>query len=345
MSRLSLRRSGRAVAWGALQVAQDRLSPPPRPEPTPVYGDAAPLPADRPLTIASWNLQFCAGRSAPFFYEGGPRVHVEPHHQDEATQGIIDVLRAIDADVVLLQEVDVAADRTQRRDQRRALGDALGYPVWTSAPYHQVPFVPVPWGRPMGRVDMHLVIFSRFRVSWAVRHPLALMREGPMRRAFNLRRQILEARLPVASGGEWAVVNTHFSAFSEADGTLDAQAQALEALLGARDRERVPWIAAGDLNALPPWDRPSRLPSPARDEYLDSPPPLARLYGRWPGIFRPPDLPPGTYVPYGSDTPDRAIDHLLHSPQFAVSEGRVVAEGAQWSDHLPVVARVGRIDR
>ncbi|HMV67773.1 MAG TPA: endonuclease/exonuclease/phosphatase family protein [Myxococcota bacterium] len=298
--------------------------------------DAPAIPRGAPLRIVSWNLQFCGSRRHRFFYDGGDAVFVPADDQQRTLDDVERVLRELDADVVLLQEVDRGSDRTDRVDQHAALVDRLGVRCHASTPYHRVPWVPVPVRRPLGRVDMHLSVLSRYRLSRATRTQLALLREPWWRRLFNLRRALLDVRLPIEGGGELAALDAHLSAFSRGDGTLERQ---IATLVGrAADTPR--WVLAGDLNCLPPGDDPSRLGADAA-QYAEAESPVTPLVRRFYvfGAASPPDPAWRTYLPPGGAAPDRQIDYVACGHDLVPGPARVVQELGV-SDHLPVLVTV-----
>lgn len=330
-----------ALAWGAQRAIRDAIARPRRGYPA-VHGDARPFPGGHELKLVCWNLQFCAGRSGLFFYEGGERVIATEREVTNTLADVIAALREIDADVVLLQEVDVDSDRTGRIDQLAAIVAALAMPTWTSTPYHRVPYVPIPIRRPMGRVNTHLAILSKWRIASAMRHPLSFMREGAMRRAFNLRRAVLEARI-AGESGSIAVLNTHLSAFSGGDGTVARQVAEVRAIGRSIAGERVPMVLAGDFNALPPGDDYRRLGRYAW-EYADPSPPLVDLYADWrPGVAAEVAIADveryGTFVPIENDVPDRTIDHVFANDRVQMRGFEVIPGLGKVSDHLPLVFR------
>ena len=210
-----------------------------------------------------------------------------------------------------------------------------------STPIHRSAYVPYPPHEPLGRVEMHLSILSRYGLASAWRHPLPLLREPWIRRQFNLRRAALEARLPLQGGGELAVLNTHLSAFGYGDGTVERQVAVLTARLGQLDDEATPWVLAGDLNALPPGDEANRLGSEA-DQYPEPVTPVAPLFARWTSAVPEAALARGegrTYVPWGSSRADRTLDYAFLN-RVRCRRWEVVADGAQWSDHLPLVVEL-----
>lgn len=237
----------------------------------------------------------------------------------------VPIVRA--ADVALLQEVDRGARRTGYVDELPSLAE--GFAQWASAPYHRVAWLPYPARRPLGRVDFHLAVLSRYRMRDARRLQLPRMNEPRWRQALNLKRCVLDAQLPLEGGGALAVGVTHLSAFTKGDDTLARQVAALAEWMAARPK---PWVLAGDLNLLPPGDDPGRL----RDaiQYSHARNPIEALIPRFRSI-----LPPGihTYQPYGS-APDRTLDYVFASEDVEVLEAGVVP--CDLSDHLPVRVRL-----
>lgn len=306
-----------------------------------VGGAAAPLvPVDRPISLLCWNVQFAAGRDRVFFYDGGRAVRVPQDTVRTCLDRLADVIRSADVDLVLLQEVDRGSDRTGRVDQHAELLARVPYPCHASTWYYRNPYVPYPSWEHLGRTEVHLSVFSRFRIAGARRWRLPEMRESWVSRQFNLRRALLELELPLPTGRVARVIDTHLSAFSKGDGTLPAQIEVLERRLAAADAAGIPWAAAGDFNALPPGDDPRRL-GPDAELYSDEGRPLLPLFDRWqsavsleahedePERFR-------TWLPPGSVVADRAIDHLFASHDVEIYDATVLRGVVDASDHLPL---------
>lgn len=345
MSTFGIRRSLSTAAKTARALAWSVTHAPAPVSFEAVAGGGPPVP-DRPLRVMTWNVQFGAGRSQRFFYDGGRDVHVEPAAIRPTLERIAEVIRAADVDVVLLQEVDRGSDRTGRMDQHQALLDRLDYPCHTSAWYYRNPYVPHPSWQHLGKMEVHLSVFSRFGIAAARRWRLAELREPWLHRQFNLRRCVLELDLPRARGGLLRVMNLHLSAFSKGDGTLPLQIGAVEERLRAAQRQGIPFVAAGDFNALPPGDVPARLGADAA-LYSDEGCPLSPLFDRWRSAVpaeRHQDEPDAwrTWLPPGVDEADRAIDHLFVSPDLEVLDAAVLRAETTASDHLPLVAEIGQ---
>lgn len=338
---LGLAATGAAAVGGAAWVRSLIWNPPDRLDADiTCAADAPELPRGRPLTALVWNVQYAGSRKHHFFYDGGDAVHVPREDVDAMLDAIAAVLAEHDPDLVLLQEVDRGSDRTHRVDQHAALLERVPYPCHTATPYHRAGYVPHPSQQHLGRVDMNLSVFSRFRIARAVRHQLALLDEPWWRQAFNLKRALFEVELPIAGGGTFTAFDTHLSAFSKGDGTLGRQMDQLDAAMTRVEGEKRPWLLGGDLNALPPGDDPTRLGADAV-YYAESTTPVARLFARHASVISAPQYqrdpaPWRTYVPFGADTPDRTLDYVFHGRTVDIHSVRVLPI-LDISDHLPIL--------
>ncbi len=136
------------------------------------------------------------------------------------------VLRALDADIVALQEVDDGVARSGSVDEAATLGAALGMQHAFGA------FMDYQGGR------YGLAILSRHPI---VSHEAVRLPDG------NEPRVALFARVRLPDARETMVVNIHLD-WVDDDGFRFAQAQALRAHL---DTLSVPFILLGDFNDLP----------------------------------------------------------------------------------------------
>jgi len=301
--------------------------------------DAPAAPVDRPLSILVWNTQYGASRNYAFFYDGGDAVRVEKADVMATLQGIRDVIIDLDPDIILWQEIDRNSARTHHVDQLEWLQGALRYPCEASTPYHKVAYLPYPAHEFSGRVQMDLAVFSKFKMNEATRHQLAMLDEPSWRRAMNLKRAILEVAVALEDGRELHLLNTHLSAFSKNDGTLEKQMEQLQHRASALDAKRIPWVLAGDFNALYPGDSLERIPD-GDIYYTVSPTPVERLYNYLEPVLPLAQLkadPPRwyTYIPYGARQPDRVLDYAFRG-RATQSSNYQVQQVLDLSDHLPL---------
>ena len=186
-------------------------------------------PRTGPLKILVWNIQFAASTSCHFFYEGGPLTSV-PHRSTvgETLDEIAALIARHDPDVVLLQEVDRCSRRSWYIDEHTELLRRLPCYVYEASTwYWQMPWIPAPLGlgkEMLGRVDLHLSVLSKYALRDVRRVPLpAIKSDGCIARLFNLRRCVQLVTLPTADGLDVNILHTHLSAFTNGDGTAEAQ--------------------------------------------------------------------------------------------------------------------------
>lgn len=302
------------------------------------------------LAVMSWNVQYLAGKDYVFWYdlldESGPDERPAP---EAITATLAEVARVIDEeqpDVILLQEVDDGAARTDGEDQLARLLTQMDdvYACHASAFYWKAVFVPHP--RIMGSVGMKLSTISRFRIDDATRYQLAQMPSDLLTRQFDIRRAILETRLPVAGAADLVVLNTHLDAFAQGTDTMQQQVAQTKGLLDDLTAAREPWVIGGDFNLLPPGSQYEGLP-PAQQAYYEPDSELSVLTDTYESVpsLEEADGPDAerwfTHVPNDPavDGPDRTIDFLFHAPNLALGDHAVRgADTLEISDHLPVVA-------
>ncbi|MGC6493381.1 MAG: endonuclease/exonuclease/phosphatase family protein [Myxococcota bacterium] len=305
--------------------------------------DTPPVPTDSELSVLVWNVQFAASRKHHFFYDGGQAVHVPAADVTATLDEMARVVRELDPDVILWQEFDRDSDRTDNVDQLQEMLQRTPYPCYASTPYHKVGYVPTPGHEHMGKVDFHLAVFSKYRLTSATRHQLALMDEPAWRQWFNLRRALFDVRALMDNGKELALLDTHLSAFSNNDGTLFEQVGQIDRHLTALEKSGVAWVLGGDFNALPPGDDPNRLGADVAASYGPETP-MAKMYDRYTPIWAErtlrdaPDV-VQTYLPYGAIEPDRTIDYGFVGREVTLRGAEVLQE-RDISDHLPFVIRM-----
>ena len=294
--------------------------------------DSKPLQKGTPFTLFNWNIQYAGSRKHNFFYDGGKVVRVPEVDVRETLISIKKEIFKIDPDIVLLQEVDRDSHRTHRIDQLREIISDVSGLSWTSTPYHQASFIPAPFGDPLGRVDLHQAVLTKFEIATSKRIQLSLLDEPRWRQMFNLKRAILATSIPIQHQNKHLhVATTHLSAFSFGDGTLDKQVDELLNWIQALPPNE-PWILAGDFNLLPIGDDPKRLED-GEKYYQSTSNPLQKLSQKYKNAITPENY---TYQPFGQK-PDRKIDYIFYGGPISVVESAVLSSDT--SDHLPIFAK------
>jgi endonuclease/exonuclease/phosphatase family metal-dependent hydrolase len=323
-------------------------------ETIPVYsrGPAPELQPGQSIKIMTWNIQYLAGKNYVFFYDllDGSGPDERPSAKDIALtlNEVVRVIRDEGPDILLLQEVDCGAKRTDYRDQ---LSDILNklpheYCCYTSAYYWKAAFVPHP--RIMGAVGMKLAVISKYRISRAIRHQLPVMPDDIFTRQFNFKRAVLEARLPVSGEGEFAVMSTHLDAFAQGNNTMERQVVMVRSLLDSLENKDVPWAIGGDWNLLPPGQAYERL-DPGQRAYYKPKTELAPFFERYlavPSVGEADgDSASMWYTYFTNDpavtAPDRTLDFLFFSRRLLLGRHYVRQfDTRKISDHFPVAAEV-----
>ena len=327
----------------AFAMAQHWQPPARQDEPVHNPPDVAALAIGQPFTVVSWNLQFGTGRSWHFFYDGGDDVLSTDPVTEETVAAITSALSRLAPDIALLQEVDRDSRRSGNKDQLPRYAEAMPGSAVTTATYYKSAFVPTPGPTFMGKVLMDLVVFSRFKIDKAERVQLAMLDEPALRQAFNLKRALQIVAIPVDGWPEpLMVAQTHLSAFSKGDGTLQKQVAVLEEWMASRPPNQ-PWIMAGDFNLLPMGDDPARL-AVQDDSYDQENNAIGSVWPRFQEVSGDQVLDPAqrTYIPFGASEPDRKIDWAFYGGPLQLLESQVHSEHLL-SDHLPMrmVFRVG----
>ncbi len=206
--------------------------------------------AGEPIRLVSWNIGYGAlGDNADFFMDGGESVMTaDKERVKENMDGIIANLQETDADIMLLQEVDIDSKRSRHVDETQLMRDA--FPDYNNAfAYnYKVSYVPYPLP-PIGKVESGLLFMTHYQLTESTRVSLPCPFNWPVRVA-NLKRCLLVNRIPVeGSDKQLVVIDLHLEAYDSGEGKI-AQTKAL---LGVLEEERSKGnyvIAGGDFNQL-----------------------------------------------------------------------------------------------
>lgn len=314
--------------------------------------DAPLIKPGQKLKILTWNVQYMAGKNYVFWYDlfDGSGPDERPSSSDIAStlRAVARVIKEEDPDIILLQEVDDGARRTDYDDQLEKLLALLpkSYGCHTSAFYWKASFVPHP--KIMGSVGMKLSTISKYKINEAKRHQLALIPKGPITRQFNLKRAILEARFPQTDGKTLAALNVHLDAFAQGTRTMEQQVEQTVALLNKLSSEGLNWVIGGDFNLLPPGGAYDRLVESEKRYYNPNTEieVIFRLFKGIPGLdeARGPEYKKWfTHFPNKESIicPDRTIDYIFISNGIHLGDHYVRQNDTlEIADHFPVVAEL-----
>lgn len=293
------------------------------------------------LDILTFNTGYGSlGRNQDFFMDGGTMVRPDSAEDVKSNvSGILSALAAQNADIYLLQEVDLDSYRSYFINEAESYRHGLSMNM-AFAPNYKCEFVPFPWP-PIGKVESGLVTFTNLNATEATRESLPVPFSWPVRMA-NLKRCLLIERVPVEdTDKELVIINLHLEAYDDGEGKL-AQTKQLMNIIAAEYRNGNYVIAGGDFNQV--------------FEGAEVYPLLDESYWR-PGKLYNSDLPEGfTYV-FDASSPtcrllNRPYDGDRENAQMYVIDGYIVSDNLKInlvktvdlnflnSDHNPVLLQV-----
>ena len=234
------------VALGVLTAAEYR---PAERENLIAYHEADPVfQTGDTVTLVSWNCGYGAlGDNADFFMDGGSSVYTADRDRVARNlEGIRDTLSGMEADLIILQEVDVHSDRSYGTDERTRLREVIPDGADVFAYNFKSLYVPYPIP-PIGHVESGLYTLSRADIREADRISLPCPFSWPIR-IVNLKRCLLVSRIPVAgTDRELVLINLHLEAYDNGEGK-EAQTRQLQALMQQEYEAGNYVIAGGDFN-------------------------------------------------------------------------------------------------
>lgn len=132
------------------------------------------LKANENISISTFNIGYgTMDNTVDFFMDGGKMSRgVSKERTLENMNGIIDILKNLNSDILFLQEVDVKATRSYKVNELQLLKDTFSDYGNTFAINYKVPWVPIPIYKPHGQVLAGLTTFSRYNIESAVRYDL-----------------------------------------------------------------------------------------------------------------------------------------------------------------------------
>jgi len=205
---------------------------------------------DTNIKILTFNTGYASlSETEDFVMDGGTKGRMDSHEEVQANMtGIGSILEREDADIYLLQEVDIDSSRSYETNQYLYYQDLLGTSSVLAYNYRCI-FVPFPLqlSQMMGKVNSGIATYTDFRTSDATRVQLPGSFSWPLRLA-NLKRALLVTRYDIdGSDSELVVINVHLSAYD--DGSMRAEeTAALQAIMQEEYDAGNYVVVGGDFN-------------------------------------------------------------------------------------------------
>lgn len=296
--------SGAWWGWGRLSAPARRLAVERAEAP------AAPVRLDGKVRILAWNIAHGRGDTEQGVlrnWMGGSRAERRDRLEEMA-----EVLRRVDADVVVLNEVDFDAGWSGGIDQAAFLARTARYPnrVEQRNFDFRVPFESWAFGNAL------LTRFPIIDVRW-----IDLPEHSRLEDAVLGSKEAALVRLRIGDDS-LSIVPVHLE-FRAGDTRL----RAVPVLERVREDEPAPLVLAGDFNTAPPgW--PEAIPTTALGRLLDLGWRSTRAEG----------APGAEQLTFPTYDPLESRDWILVEPELEVVETRVVRGAERLSDHAPVLA-------
>ena len=237
---------------GFLAIATIGEYRPPETETLAVDGVAQEFPAEKKeLTVMSWNIGFASlGDDADYFLDGGRASRAESAERvEENLSAIVEEIRAEDADIVFLQEVDRDSSRSHRIKEVERLQSEFADHNLAFASDHKFFWVPYPLPSMLGKVDAGIATLSRYNINNAERVSLANPNNWPGR-TINMKRCLLVSRVSLPdSDKELVMINLDLLTYDNGSGK-DAQVEQLFKLMEEERGKGNFVIAGGDFNHM-----------------------------------------------------------------------------------------------
>ena len=299
--------------------------------------------AGQAYDIVTWNLGFGAySADYSFFMDGG----TESRARSEAAVlenigGSVNVLKNLNADFMLLQELDLQATRSYKVDEVALVQSSFEDYTAMFAQNYDSAYLFYPILEPHGASKAGILTLSSARVDSAVRHSLPV--ETGVMKFFDLDRCYSVSRIPVDNGKTLCLYNLHLSAYTS-DGRIATEQ--LEILLQDMADEYAAGnyvVGGGDFNK-DLLGNASEVFGVSGANYTWAQPIPAEIYPE--GLSLVSSLDAANPVPSCRNA-DKAyqpgesfvltVDGFIVSDNVQVSDCRVLDEGFAYSDHNPVV--------
>ena len=178
-------------------------------------------------TAVTWNIESgICDRDYSSFFEGGDSARASsPEAVKGNLEAIARTLRDEHPDHILLQSVDMKADRSFNINEVEALRSSLGEYQSYFARNCNLPYIVFPIKNPYGAAQSGLVSFSNRDIYRAERHRIPVRED--LRKVLDLDRCYTVCRIPTADGRQLCLYNLHLSGALAGSEIADSQLQAL----------------------------------------------------------------------------------------------------------------------
>ncbi|WP_235436166.1 endonuclease/exonuclease/phosphatase family protein [Gottschalkia purinilytica] len=279
-----------------------------------------------------------------FFMDGGKMSRSESKEKTQYNlEKMIETLSDKKVDFIFLQEIDIDSSRSFHinqvdyyRNEMKGYGSTFGK-------NYDVPWVPVPFTRPMGKALSGIMTFSKYKIDKAIRYSLP-GEYNFLVQLFQLDRCIVENRILVEDGKELVLINVHLSAYDKEGVIREEQSMFLKSFVEKEYEKGNYVVVGGDWNQLMPNVDNNKL-NPKRLNYMpDWLVPLSQNFNpkgfKWAVDIQTPTV-RSIDKPYKKgENFVTVIDGFLVSNNLEILETKGIDLDFKYSDHNPVYVKL-----
>ena len=307
------------------------------------------LESGQDLKALTWNVQTMSSKNYVFWSDlpnnDGPDEKPSREDITATFEETVRVIKDESPDFILIQEIDVGAERTYYEDQfARLTGMLPEYPCYTSVFDWKSAYVPHP--RIHGSVGWKVAILSKYKITEATRIQLSTARKSFLEDQFRIQPAILKAILPTSDGGQFAALTLHLDLYVPGTNAKDLQLAEIDKELSTLTAAGIPWILGGDFNLLPFDDAAYSRLAPDQQKYYNPKSEIKFLTDRYQVVPTVAEVTGPDYAKWltrwpndpSIKGPDRTLDYFFLSDDLEIGDHYVRSEDTLYiSDHLPVI--------
>ncbi len=228
-------------------VSYDRIEDNIKVEPTGEYEEETLVWTDS-HTIVSYNIGYGAySKDYTFFMDGGEESRGRSEEEVAGNvNGALDIVKEMNPDIVLFQEVDIDADRSFHMDQSKMIAESFPTYQMAEAINYDSSYLFYPITDPIGASKGELATISKYAMGESVRRSLPIS-EG-FNKFFDLDRCYLVSNMQLDNGKTLYIYNVHLSAYGADEEVRNGQMQMLFDDMYAKVEAGHYVIAGGDFN-------------------------------------------------------------------------------------------------
>lgn len=206
------------------------------------------LEINKTYKITTYNIGF--GAYSPdfsFFMDGGKEsVAKSEDSVKELTTGAAELIKSMNADITLFQEVDTDSTRSRHVNQLEMLNETFPEYYGAYAVNYHSAFLFYPFLQPIGKSNSGILTLSSFAMTSSERRKLPIAES--VKKILDLDRCFTVSRISAANGKELVIINLHTSAYGTDDKVRDGQISLLCEVLEEEYNKGNYVICGGDFN-------------------------------------------------------------------------------------------------